>query len=240
MDIPNDNPSTTSVLIAGARVEPFINIRPDLKNIVDWSTRNNFKVEKVLVNKPELSDHPKVSLYSTKDWFRTSFTSFIAFSKANYLIFYYAGHGNHIWNHKTNNNQEALLILPDLNECYTDIDLTEDIDQYLPEGKTLYLVIDACNSGGMLNMWHMNTRMRKSITAFTGAVAEVVAWDDDSYPGGEFTNAFIRYAQVGKELYQIAEDVLAESFVPGVSKRAHSTAVKYSHPSLCVTKFCCP
>ena len=120
-----------------------------------------------------------------------------------------------------------------------DADLTEDIDEYLPEGKTLYVIVDACHSGGMMNVWRLDTRLQKTVVFFCGANAEILAWDDKSEgaTGGLFTNSFCKHAKVGRPIWEIADNVLLEMFNPN-DKHAHSPSVRYSRPSVAVKKFC--
>ena len=137
------------------------------------------------------------------------------------------------------NNTECLCIVEDFNEWYKDEELTEDIDEYLPSGKTLYVVIDACHSGGMINTWRLDTRLEESVAFFCGANSEIPAWDDkrEGSVGGLFTNSFCHHAKVGHPLWEIADKVLVEMFKPNQT-HARSPSVRYSRPAVAVERFC--
>ena len=229
----------TSALITGTKTYPFIDIRPDIKSMIRLCESNSFKIHNVLVNTEDLSNHPRRKVYSTKDEYRKTFIDFLAKSPEEFLIYFYCGHGAHQWNSAMRNNEECLCIAEDHKEWYIDAELTEDIDEYLPAGKTLYVVIDSCHSGGMMNLWHLDTRLEKTVVFFCGANAEIFAWDDmsEGATGGLFTNTFCKHATVGRPIWEIADNVLLAMFKPD-KKDAYSPSVRYSRPSVAVKKFC--
>ena len=123
------------------------------------------------------------------------------------------------------------------NYWYRDYELTEDIDKYLPVGKTLYVIVDACHSAGMINLWHLDTRLEKSVAFFCGANTEIYSRDDPNARGGLFTNSFCRHAKIGRPLWEIADKVLQEIFSPSETY-ARSSSIRYSHPAMAVRTFC--
>ena len=229
----------TAALITGARTYPFIDNRPDIKSMVKLCESNKFKIESVLVNTDELSSHPRKKVYATKGEYRQAFLDFLTNSPEQFLLYFYCGHGAHQWNWAMRNNTECLCIADDYKEWYLDYELTEDIDNNLPEGKTLYVVVDACHSGGMMNVWRLDTRLQKSVVFFCGANAEILAWDDkrEGATGGLFTNSFCKHAKVGRPIWEIADNVLLDMFNPN-QKNAHSPSVRYSRPAVAVKTFC--
>ena len=231
--------SATAALITGAKCFPFIDNRPDIKSITKLCESNGFRISNVLVNTEELSKHPSRKIYGNKKEYRETFIDFLTKSSEEFLIYFYCGHGGHQWNWVKRNNTECLCIVEDYNEWYKDEELTEDIDEYLPSGKTLYVIIDACHSGGMINTWRLDTRLEKSVAFFCGANSEIPAWDDnrEGSVGGLFTNSFCHHAKVGRPLWEIADKVLVEMFKPN-QKYARSPSVRYSRPAVAVEKFC--
>lgn len=231
--------SATAALITGAKVPPSIDNRPDIKNMVKLCESNAFRISNVLVNTEELSNHSTRKIYSTKKEYRETFIAFLTKSPENFLIYFYCGHGNHQWNQTKGNNTECLCLMQDQNEWYKDEELTQDIDEYLPFGKTLYVILDACHSGGMINAWQLDTRLEKSVVFFCGANSEILAWDDarEDAVGGLFTNSFCLHAKVGRPLWKIADKVLVEMFKP-YQKNVRSPSVRYSRPAVAAEKFC--
>ena len=231
--------STTSALITGAKVPPSIDNRPDIKNMTKLCEKNEFRVSNVLVNAKELSNHPMRKVYKSKSEYRETFINFLSNSPENFLIYYYCGHGNQQKSEGNGTNAECLCIMQDSKEWYKDEELTQDIDEYLPFGKTLYVILDACHSGGMINAWQLDTRLEKSVVFFCGANSEILAWDDkrEDAVGGLFTNSFCLHAEVGRPLWEIADKVLVEMFTP-YQKNARSPSVRYSRPAVAAEKFC--
>ena len=232
--------STTAAaaLITGAKVPPYIDTRPDIKNIANLCEKNGFRISDVLVNTEELSKHPKRKIYGNKREYRETFIDFLSNSE-NFLIYFYSGHGNHQWNESKKNNSECLCIMYNPKDWYSDEELTKDIDEYLPYGKTLYVLLDTCHGGGMINAWQLDTRLEKSVVFFCGANSEILAWDDEREDavGGLFTNSFCLHAKVGCPLWEIADKVLVEMFTP-YQKNARSPSVRYSRPAVAIEKFC--
>lgn len=230
--------ASAAALLTASKVYPYIDIRPDLKKMTEFCESSNMRV-KVLINNAELSTHSSATIYSTREEYRKAFINFLTKSSEEFLLYFYCGHGSHQWNWTAKNNSECLCILDDRNEWYADFDLTEDIDEYLPVGKTLYVIVDACHSGGMLNVWRLDTRLEKAVVFFTGANSEIPAWDDrrEGRTGGLFTNCFTKHAKIGTPMWQIADSVLQDMFKPN-QKNARSPSVGYSRPALAVAKFC--
>ena len=231
--------STTAALITGAKVQPYIDNRPDIKNMGNLCERNGFRISNVLVNTEELSKHSSRKVYTTKKEYRKTFISFLTESSENFLIYFYCGHGGHQWNEAKKHNIECLCLTQDREEWYKDVELTEDIDEYLPTGKTLYVILDACYSGGMINVWQLDSRFEKSVAFFCGANCEILAWDDtrEGVVGGLFTNSFCLHAKAGRPLWQIADKVLVEMYKP-YQRNARSPSVRYSRPAVAAEKFC--
>ena len=231
--------STTAALITGAKVPPDIDSRPDIKNVVKLCEKNGFRVSNVLVNTEKLSKHSATKIYSSKREYRKTLTDFLVKSPENFLIYYYTGHGSQDWNDRKNHNSECLCIMQNPKDWYKDEELTEDIDEYLPNGKTLYVILDTCHGGGMINTWRLDTRLEKCVVFFCGANTEILAWDDDREDavGGLFTNSFCLHANVGRALWEIADKVLVEMFTPN-KRDARSPSVRYSRPAVATENFC--
>ena len=244
----------TAALITGAKVQPYVDIRPDIQHMVEFCEREGFRTE-VLVNSSDLFDEEERhsahiaaptttnnttrSLYYTKYEFRRAFVDFLATSSEQFLIFYYCGHGTRTWWNSRLTTTEYLCLEHRRRDRYADYQLTEDIDRYLPEGKTLYMIVDACHSGGLLNMWKLDSRLDKSVVLFSGANSDIPSWDDQrrGHTGGLFTNCFLKCARVGAEVWKIADDILVEMFRPN-QKRSRSPAFRYSRPSMAANRFC--
>ena len=231
--------TTAAALITGARVPPYIDTRPDIKNMANLCEKNGFRISNVLVNTKELSNHSMRKIYGSKREYRETFIDFLSKSPEDFLIYFYSGHGNHQWNQSKSNNSECLCIIYNPKDWYRDEELTEDIDEYLPYGKTLYVLLDTCHGGGMINAWQLDTRLEKSVVFFCGANSEILAWDDDREDavGGLFTNSFCLHAKVGRPLWEIADKVLVEMFKPN-KRDARSPSVRYSRPAVATEKFC--
>ena len=229
--------ATGAALLSASKVYPFIDIRPDLKKMIEFCESKKFRTQ-VAVNNAELSSYANTTIYSTKEEYRQNFKDFLTKSSEDFLLYFYCGHGSHQWNWTAKNNSECLCILDDCKEWYADYELTEDIDEFLPVGKTLYVVVDACHSGGLLNVWRLDTRLEKSVIFFTGANSEIPAWDDkrEGKTGGLFTNSFTKHASIGAPIWQIADSILQEMFKPN-QKNARSPSVGYSRPALAISKF---
>ena len=59
---------------------------------------------------------------------------------------------------------------------YTDQMMSQDINNYLPLGKYLWLVIDTCFSGGILNLFQLDQRLRRYVMLYAGANSEIYGW----------------------------------------------------------------
>lgn len=232
--------SKTAALITSANVEPYLDLAPDITNMTNYCEKNGFRIASVLVNKKDLTNHPKRDIYTTKKEYRQAFVDFMTKSPEDFLIYYYTGHGTHYWNEIVKNNLEAMCILDDSDKWYKDVELTEDIDAHLPAGKTLYVVLDTCHSGGMINAWQLDTRLEKSIVFFCGSNTEIYSQMDqrEGYTGSLFTNSFLAHAKIGHPIWEIADNVLVEIFKPALGKQARSPSVHYSRPAVAVQKFC--
>ena len=73
-------------------------------------------------------------------------------------------------------------------------------------GKTLYVVLDACNAEGMINLWEIprNTRLNLQIILFSASHSEI-----STYPR-IYTPSFVRKAEIGKPVNTIADEILRE------------------------------
>ena len=229
--------ATTSVLISGSKTDHPVNNCHDICNMVDFCTANGFSIHSILVNAKDLTTHAKRKTYRTKKEYRQRVAEFFSCCTADNLIFYFSGKGLHRWSWETRNNQEVLCILPDESEAYTDSDLTEDIDDHLPAGKTLYIIIDAGFAGGMINLWVLGSRLEKKVVLFSGSNLEVPRFEDPECEGGEFTTAFLKHAKTGVPVYRIADDILQDVF-QAKDQLHHTPVIQYSRPRLCMDKFC--
>ena len=227
----------TSVLISGSETDHPVNNQHDIRNMIDFCTANGFSIHSVLVNTKDLSTHAKRRTYRTKKEYRQGVAEFFSCCPADNLIFYFSGKGLHRWSREVRNNQEVLCILQDESQAYTDSDLTEDIDNHLPMGKTLYIIIDAAFAGGMINLWVLGSRLEKKVILFSGSNLEVPRFEDRQCEGGEFTTAFLKHAKVGVPVYCIADRILQDVF-QAKDQLHHTPVIQYSRPGLCTDKFC--
>ena len=125
------------------------------------------------------------------------------------LILFMAGHGKQQKPYGQTNEESFILPKATHGEFdeYTDTELTEDINDALPPDKRLYIIIHACHSGGMLNLWQLNTE-NKWFALFASAEADILAdWSHDESES-TFIQAFCNYAQQGKMLGTIAGDIV--------------------------------
>lgn len=227
--------SKVEILITGAKAFTPISVQADVSNVANYARGNGFTVRSVLVNDLSLSTDAATSVFYNKKEYRDHFISLMKDSTADHLILYYSGHGSaQVVDLARAETKECLVLSDDTTQWYYDDEITEDIDAYLPANKTLYLVVDACHAGGMINLWQLDRRLNANIVLFAGSNTEIFSWDDANQPGGAFTNAFIVSAVQGKTLYKIAEDVLQQLFNPGMI----SPAVRYGRPALCVAQYC--
>lgn len=227
--------SKVEILITGAKAFTPISVKADISNVAKYARESGFTVRSVLVNDLSLSTDEATSLFYNKKEYRSHFTSLMKDSTADYIILYYSGHGAaRVVNLDRAETKECLVLSDDTTQWYYDDEITEDIDAYLPAHKTLYLVVDACHAGGMINLWHLDRRLQANIVLFAGSNTEISSWDDANQPGGAFTNAFLTSATKGKTLYKIAEEVLEKLFQSGMI----SPAVRYGRPALCVAEYC--
>ena len=227
--------SKVEILITCAKAFTPISVKADVSNVAKYARDSGFTVRSVLVNDLSLSTDAATSVFYNKKEYRAHFISFMKDSTADFLILYYSGHGAaQIVDLASAATKECLVLSDNTSRWYYDDEITEDIDAYLPANKTLYLVVDACHAGGMINLWHLDRRLNANIVLFAGSNTEIYSWDDANHPGGAFTNAFIASATVGKTLYKIAEEVLEQLFQSGKI----SPAVRYGRPALCVAQYC--
>lgn len=113
----------------------------------------------------------------------------------------------------------------------------EDINNYLPKDTFLYLVIDTCFSGGLVNLWEFQNRLSKNVILLAAANSEIVGWGGSS--GGYLTRYFAMYAKPGRYIFNIADDILQriEYVDQDDFKEKISTQVKYARPALAVAPF---
>lgn len=113
----------------------------------------------------------------------------------------------------------------------------EDINNYLPEDTFLYLVIDTCFSGGILNLWQFKDRLDKNVILFSASNSEIMGYG--TFAGGFLTRYFVAHAKPGRYACKIADDILRDievkeqRSVQGVI----STQIKYSRPGLALAPF---
>lgn len=222
------------ILITGAKAGPPIGVKADLSNVATYARSQEFTVQSVLVNDYSLSTDPYRMRYNSKSEYREFFKSFMRDSAANYIILYFSGHGSASFDAEAGMTKECLVLSDDRKQWYYGSEITDDINASLPDHRTLYMVVDACHAGGMINLWHLDRRLKSNVVLFAGSNTEILSWDDRDHPGGAFTNAFIASATKGKKLYEIAEEVLEKVF----KKDKISPAVRYCRPALCVSTFC--
>ena len=223
------------ILISVAKAGKPLGIAADVRHMIEYARESRIGVRTVLVNDSDLSKYEDTTIYADLNDFRKTFVDFLRNSAADHLIFYYSGHGSSAW--LDNKSVEFLVLTNNTPDWYSDVVFTEDIDRNLPKGKRLYLIIDACHSGGMINFWHLDVRLKKDIVLLAGSNAEINSWDDPGLlsSGGLYTNSFIKYATRGRILYQIAQDILEDLFD---SDSDVSPIISYGRPNLCVTRFC--
>ena len=228
----------TSVLISGSKTDCHpLNNQHDILNMIDFCTTNGFDIHSILVNEKDLCTHAKTRTYSTKQEYQKYVAEFFSCCAADNLIFYFSGKGLHRWSWETRNNQEVLCISKDETHTYDDLDLTQDIHNHLPKEKTLYIVLDAGFSGGMINLWALGSRLEKRVILFSGSSLEIPRFEDSQYQGGEFTTAFLKHAKIGTPVYRIADNILQDVFHPK-DLMHHTPIIQYSRPRLCMDKFC--
>ena len=124
------------------------------------------------------------------------------------LILFMTGHGKQ-QKPVGKTNEESFFLTKGQHGEYTDTELTKDIDDALPPDKRLYIIINACHSGGMLNLWQLNTE-NKWFALFASAEADILAnWSHDESER-TFIQAFCNHAQQGKKLGTIAGGILRD------------------------------
>ena len=132
---------------------------------------------------------------------------FLGSSVTKHLFLFMAGHGEQVKPDAQTVQESFLLPNPGGDhELYTDKELTEDI-QCMPDDKHLYIVIHSCHSGGMLNLWEMNTS-RKSFALFASAEADILAEWTSAVGQRGYVKSFCEHATPGKPLKDIAEGIL--------------------------------
>ena len=136
---------------------------------------------------------------------REEVCSFLQDSPTENLILFLAGHGTQ-QRRQYRPVRESLLIptpTPGSVEYYTDAQLTEDIADNLPEDKKLYIIIHACHSGGMLNLWEIDTSERW-IALFASAEADILAKWSANDEDQTYIDTFCECAKRGETLAEIA------------------------------------
>lgn len=71
---------------------------------------------------------------------------------------------------------------------YKDKELMEDINSSLNPGTCLWIVMDTCFSGGLVNLWEFKDRLSKRVVLFSAANSEIVGWGGKK--GGYLTRYF--------------------------------------------------
>eukprot|EP00117_Sycon_ciliatum_P007927 scpid87891/ scgid10850/ len=115
-------------------------------------------------------------------------------------------------------------------DLYADHELTYDVTAHLEPSQNMYLVLHACNSGGMFHGWQLRADQRLrgpetslSVAVFASSEAENVS--DWTSLGGDadFVSIFTEFAKPGKKLIEIQSDIFKASVQrnrdrkPGVS-----------------------
>ncbi|XP_065177859.1 uncharacterized protein LOC135808572 [Sycon ciliatum] len=165
----------------------------------------------------KMDDRNRFQPYTNLKQVRDSIQNFLAGEEEDYspdnLILFMTGHGGQ---HKPGRVVEEYFCLPkpglsaNHSAVYTDTMLTEDITEYLPAEKTLYLIIHSCHSGGMVNFWKLDPENEK-VALFASAEADIWAeWNADDTPS--FVQSFCKHAEIGKQLCSIAGDIYQELY----------------------------
>ena len=230
-------PKIEMLLVGASKTErPDTGIIKDINCMLNFATLHSIKVRNVLVNFDAaggtFSGNPPASnFHGRRRQFRNTFRDFLQDSAADFLILYYSGEGDARWDSSRNCSKEYLKLSEMRLNWYYDTQLTDDIDNALPEGKTLYLVIDSSRAGGVINLWELDCRLECNVILFAGSNAELSV-EENQRTVSKFTATFCSSAEPGKALYSIAEDIL------GATKDdRYSPAVRYGQPKLCVATF---
>lgn len=121
---------------------------------------------------------------------------------------------------------------------YTDQMMSQDINNYLPLGKYLWLVIDTCFSGGILNLFQLDQRLRRYVMLYAGANSEIYGWGTTL--GGYLTRRFTQFATPGRYSIKIADDIIATIETEDQLSEdigVISTQFKCSRPAICLAPF---
>ena len=118
---------------------------------------------------------------------------------------------------------------------YQDKMMSEDINAYLPIGKYLWLVIDTCFSGGMLNLFQLDQRLSRNVVLFAAANPEIFGWG--TILGGYLTRRFTQFADPGRYSIKVADDIIhtiemEDQISPEIG--VISTQYKCSRPAICL------
>ena len=210
----------------------------DATTMKDWARRNGVKVHDDVIHS---NVHDKVTnekTFSSVSAFRSAFQSFLRDSPEKHLIFAISTHGtpfDYVDENRMTIQGEGIVITK--GGLYTDQMLSQDVNVHFPKGKYLWLIIDTCFSGGLLNLWQIKDRLDRNIVLFSGANSEIVGWGNSL--GGYLTRRFTQFAEPGRYTFHIADDVIEkieredQDDFSGVI----STQIKYSRPILAGTPF---
>jgi hypothetical protein len=104
----------------------------------------------------------------------------------------------------------------------TDAALTEVVKRCLPADAKLWMIIDSCFSGGMLNVFNMEDRTDKKVVAFSGGTSETFAFS------GFLTPAFVNQYERGLTAAELASRMFKQiEYTRGIFM---GLQVKYSRP----------
>ena len=208
----------------------------DARNVWEWAVRYGVAIYDSVIH---TNNHNKVTnelVFNSLSEFRSSFTNFLRTAVQRHLVFTFSGHGiPYQYTDEFGILVQGEEIQIGQGIMYKDVDLAKDINLNLPRGKFLWLVIDTCFSGGLLNLWQIKNRLDRNVILFAGANSEIVGWGDQ-VEGGYLTRNFVRYAQPGRYACHIADDILEhiEWYDQERFRQTISTQVKYSRPVLAV------
>ena len=129
---------------------------------------------------------------------------FLQESPTESLILFMTGHGFR----KTEGDVEESFVIPTPygNDFYTDKELTQDIERNLAAHSKLYIVINACHSGGMLNRWEIGIQT-KWVALFASAEADEASEYIADSLSQTYIKVFRKWAKPGLKLANIAADI---------------------------------
>jgi hypothetical protein len=168
------------------------------------------------------------------DFFKTG-------SETNELLWAISTHGGDWGSQYSNGTQGQIIVVGD-GQYVWDHELVGKINECLPKSTKLWMIIDACYSGGMFNVFGLDDRLDRKVISWSAASSEIVGWGVGG--GGILTQQFIAAAAPGKLAAKLSDDMFEgcdDKYVKYFESKNYYVTLeaKYSRPAIASIPFVC-